>query len=144
MSSSRAGAPQARRYTFPPSHRLKRTRLIRSLFDRSRDDVATVAVGALRALFRRVDRSQTGHDTPLQIGFSPGPGVRSGVARNRVRRLMREVYRRHQHAVLEVQRPRADALLVMLLFRGDPATADTAIPRDLPRVLDRLVATLHP
>ena len=51
---------EQRRLTFPPSYRLKRRRLIRSLFDRTRDDVRTVledvpGVGAetRRALLRR-------------------------------------------------------------------------------------------
>ena len=126
-----------RRYTFPKSHRLKRRRLIRSLFDRSRDDVDTVAVGCIRLLFRVVDRDETGHDTPIQVGFAPGHRVESGVERNRVRRLLREVYRVHQHTLVDlfVRIPRT--LLVMILFRGAPAQADDCIERDLPRAMEQ-------
>lgn len=131
--SPRDDAP--RRYTFPPSHRLKRRRLIRSLFDRSRDDVGTTAVGCVRLLYRRVDRDDLGHDVPLQIGFAPGRRVDSGVERNRVRRLLREVYRVRQHDLVDLFLRRDDALIVMALFRGDPAQADACIRRDLPKAM---------
>jgi len=127
-----------RRYTFPKSHRLKRRRLIRSLFDRSREDVGTVAVGCVRLLFRIVDRDALGHDVPVQVGFAPGGRAEPGVERNRVRRLLREAYRTHQHTVTDPFEERADALTVMILFRGGPETAD-AVWDDLPRALDRMV-----
>lgn len=139
------------RLTFPRSHRLKRRRLIRSLFDRRRADVGTVATGCVRLLFRVVPRAATGYDTPIQVGFAPGRRVRNAVARTRVRRLLREVYRVHQHVVVDLfarrpASPNADragpdaagrALIVMILFRGDPARAADEVPRDLPRALRR-------
>jgi ribonuclease P protein component len=141
-----------RRYTFPKSHRLKRRRLIRSLFDRSRDDVRTVAVGCVRLLARVVDRDALGHDVPLQVGFAPGRRVESGVERNRVRRLLREVYRVHQHTLVDLFVCRPDALILMILFRGDPARADalhdalpaamTQMATDLQSVIDETPSTL--
>jgi len=133
-----------RRYTFPPSHRLKRRSLIRSLFDRGRDDVVTVAEGCIRLLARVVDRSALGHDVPAQVGFAPGGRVESGVERNRVRRLLRETYRRHQHPLTDGFAGRADAAVVMILFRGPPAQADTCIAEDLPVALPRLVERIRP
>ncbi len=129
-----------RRYTFPKSHRLKRRRLIRSLFDRSRDDVETVAVGCVRLLYRVVDREAIGHDVPLQVGFAPGRRVESGVERNRVRRLLREVYRVHQHALMDLFVSRPDALIVMMLFRGAPEQADDCIQEDLPQAIEQVAA----
>jgi len=125
------------RLTFPRTHRLKRKRLIRSLFDRSRQDVETVAIGCIRLLFRTASPEEVGYDVPLQIGFAPGRRVAPGVERNRVRRLLREVYRVHQHLLVDLFARRPDALLVMVLFRGDPDRAD-AISRDLPRAMRRL------
>ena len=127
-----------RRYTFPKSHRLKRRRLIRSLFDRGRDDVHTEAVGCVRLLFRVVDRDAIGFDVPIQVGFAPGRRVESGVQRNRIRRLLREVYRVHQHTLVDLFVCRADALIVMILFRGDPDEADDCIERDLPRAMEQV------
>ncbi len=96
----------------------------------------TVAVGCIRLLFRVVDREAVGHDVPIQVGFAPGSRVESGVARNRIRRLLREVYRVHQHTLVDlfVCRPE-QALVVMILFRGDPDEADACIERDLPRAM---------
>lgn len=129
-----------RRYTFPKSHRLKRRGLIRSLFDREREDVDTVAVGCVRLLYRAVDREALGHDVPLQVGFAPGRRVESGVQRTRVRRLLREVYRVHQHTLVDPFVRRPDALIVMILFRGAPDQADRCIERDLPRAMERVAA----
>ncbi len=134
-----------RRYTFPKSHRLKRRRLIRSLFDRRRDDVETVAGGCIRLLYRVVDREAIGYDVPIQVGFAPGRRVDSGVERNRIRRLLREVYRVHQHTLVDlfVCVPER-ALIVMILFRGNPADADDCIERDLPRVMQQVADRVSP
>ncbi|WP_103030222.1 ribonuclease P protein component [Salinibacter altiplanensis] len=133
---------EQRRLTFPPSYRLKRRCLIRSLFDRTRDDVETVAVGCTRLLYRVVDRDALGHDVPLQVGFAPGPRAESGVERNRIRRLLREVYRVHQYTLVDPFVCCPEALIVMMLFRGAPTQADDCIGRDLPRALRRAAASL--
>mgnify|MGYP000013984631 CR=1 FL=1 len=144
MSSRPDQTDPERRYTFPKTHRLKRRRLIRALFDRRRDDVGTEAVGCVRLLFRTVDREAVGHDVPLQVGFAPGRRVESGVERNRVRRLLREVYRVHQHTLVDLFVCRPDVLTLMVLFRGAPEQADTCIERDLPRALERVAARFAP
>jgi ribonuclease P protein component len=132
-----------RRLTFPPSYRLKRRRLIRSLFDRDRDDVQTVATGCVRLLYRVVERDALGHDVPLQVGFAPGPRAESGVERNRIRRLLREVYRVHQYTLVDLFVCRPDALIVMVLFRGTPEQADDCVERDLPRALERVATSFE-
>jgi len=132
-----------RRYTFPKSHRLKRRRLIRSLFDRRRDDVGTVAVGCVRLLYRVVDRDTLGPDVPVQIGFAPGKRAESGVERNRIRRLLRETYRVHQHTLTDPFRERPEALVVMILFRGAPKQADSCIEEDLPVALEQVAHRLE-
>lgn len=128
---------------FPRAARLKRRRLIRPLFDRRRRDVGTVAAGCIRLLFRAVPRSETGADVPVQIGFAPGR-TPSAVVRTRLRRLLREVYRVHQHDVVDLFSDRPETLTVMVLFRGRPEDAASCIPRDLPRALHRLVSQLTP
>lgn len=135
---------EGRPRTFPRVHRLKRRRLIRSLFDRAREDVGTVAAGCVRLVYRTVERAELGADVPLQIGFTPGRGARNAVDRNRIKRLLREVYRVHQHALIDLFSYRSDALVVMVLFRGDPAAATERIPIDLPRAFSRLQDALSP
>lgn len=125
--------------TFPRAVRLKRRRLIRPLFDREREDVNTLAVGCIRLLYRTVVRERTGYDVPAQVGFAPGR-VRSAVTRNRIRRILREVYRVHHHALVDLFLHRRDAVTVMVLFRGRAEAAASCIPRDLPVALEQLVA----
>ena len=134
---------ERRRYTFPRAHRLKQQRLIRPLFDRRRTDVSTVAVGAVRLLYRVMPRAEVRQDVPVKIGFAPGRRVRSGVERNRVRRLLREVYRRHQHALTDVFEGTPQTLVVMALFRGDPARAAERLPRDLPAAMQQAARRLQ-
>ena len=135
------GAPDraeaGRTRAFPRAARLKRRRLIRPLFDRNRDDVGTVAVGCIRLLYRTVARTQTGYDIPVQIGFAPGR-VRTAVLRNHIRRRLREVYRVHQHILVDLFVHRPETLTVMVLFRGRPDRAAACIPHDLPQALKRL------
>ncbi len=138
--ASDSAAPEAgRALALPRAARLKRRRLIRPLFDRTRDDVGTVAVGCVRLLYRVVPRAQTGSDARVQAGFAPGR-VRTAVARNRIRRLLREHYRVHQHTLADVFLDRPETLTVMVLFRGRRETAASCIPSDLPLALQRLAA----
>ncbi|MFQ5572091.1 MAG: ribonuclease P protein component [Rhodothermales bacterium] len=127
----------ARSLAFPRAYRLKRRRLIRPLFDRSRTDTGTVAVGCIRLLYRTVPREETGYDVPWQIGFAPGRTPRA-VQRNRIRRLLREVYRVHQHILVDLFLHRDETLTVMVLYRGRPEAASPRIMQDLPRALTRL------
>lgn len=83
-------------------------------------------------------QDEVGEDVPIQVGFSPGRKARPAVVRNRVRRLLREVYRVNQHILIDLFRDREAVLTMMILFRGDPSTAGADIPRDLPVVMLRL------
>ena len=132
------------RYTFPPTHRLKRQRLIRSLFDRSRPDVHTTAHGCVRALYRWAAPHAVGHDVPVQVGFAPGRGHPTNVQRTQVRRYLRETYRQHQHALRDALPSDAPPLIVMIVFRGASNQAATCIPRHLPRVLENVAHHLPP
>jgi ribonuclease P protein component len=132
----------ARRNTFPRAHRLKRRRLIRPLFERDHADVGRVSVGVVQVRYRVVPREETGTGAPVQAGFAPGRAARSGVGRTRLRRLMRETYRLHQHGLLDRFVGRPDSLTLMVLFRGREATAAEDLRRDLPEALRRLEARL--
>lgn len=126
-----------RRDGFPRAQRLKRRRLIRPLFDRTRADVGRVRAGAVQIRYRVVPRAETGRDVPVQVGFTPGRR-RTAVERNRLRRLLRETYRQHQHALTERFAARGDTLTAFVLFRGPAETAAEVIRRDLPAALQRL------
>ena len=133
----------ARPHAFPRSRRLKRRRLLRPLFDRARPDVGRVRVGTVALLYRAVLRSDTGEDTPFQVCFAPGRAAR-GAGRVRLRRVMRETFRLHQHGLLDAFADRPDCLTLVVLFRGRAVSADRDLARDLPDALRRLAARTVP
>lgn len=131
-------------HTLPRRARLKRRRLIRALFDRSRTDVHTLAQGCIRLVYRVAVTPEVGQHVAVQVGFIPGKGHASAVARNRIKRLLRETYRVHQHSLLAARTAAPGTLTLMVLFRGTPAQAHTCIRRDLPALLNRLATTCAP
>ncbi|MEM6328014.1 MAG: ribonuclease P protein component [Bacteroidota bacterium] len=128
---------------FPRERRLKRRDLLRPLFDRHAPDRESLAVGVVRLAWRLVPREATGQNVPFQVGFAPGRRARTNAGRTRLRRHLRETFRRHQHGLLRAMASRPhEALTLMILFRGHEDTASADLRRDLPRALDRLVARL--
>ncbi|MCY3630150.1 MAG: ribonuclease P protein component [Bacteroidota bacterium] len=102
---------------FPRSMRLKRRRLIAPLFERSASDTKSLVAGSIRILYRFVPRSTTGADEPIQVGFAPGR-CRNAVQRNRIRRRMRETWRRNQNLMGLETVPAAETLTLMVLRRS--------------------------
>ncbi len=125
-------------HNFPRAFRLKRRRLIRPLFDRSKGDVGFINVGVVQIRYRIVPRTEVGIAAPLQIGFAPGSRTRTKVGRNRVRRVMREAFRHNQYGLVNLFEKQGDCLTMMVLFRGKEATAGDDIRRDLPEALTQL------
>lgn len=120
----------------PRGFRLKRSSLIRPLFDRSRSDVGTLSQGCIRIVYRIVPRKEP--NVPVQVGFAPGRIPRA-VRRNRIKRVLREVYRVRQDDLVGLFSERDVMLTMMIVYRGsdDPA-ADARIRADLPDLLDAL------
>lgn len=123
---------------FSRAHRLKRRRLIRPLFNRKKGDVEFVNEGVVQIRYRVIPRNDVGANVPVQVGFAPGRRMHTKVGRNRVRRVMREVYRHHQHGLVDLLNQQGDCLTMMVLFRGKEATAAVGLQRDFPEALKRL------
>lgn len=124
------------------SHRLRRRRLIRPLFDRSRSDVHTASVGCVRVMYRRVEPGELPAGVPIQAGFAVGRGTGSAVARNRVKRLMREAYRAGSGPLHDVTGTVGLRLTALFMFRGQASLASDCIPRDLPHLLNLVAQRL--
>ena len=117
----------------PRAFRLKRDRLIRPLFDRRRQDVGSIPEGCVRIVYRVVPREELDADVPVQVGFASGRGPGSSrrlsaVRRNRIKRVLREAYRTHQHDLLALF-PGNRALTMMILYRGPYPRGPAGKPR---------------
>jgi RNase P protein component len=134
---TRRPAPQGQR--FPGAYRLKHRRLLRPLFRRG--EAGTVAAGCLRLLFRRVPRDAG--QPAVQVAFLPGRQP-DAVTRNRVRRILREVLRRHLARLVDLlPLAPAEMLTLGILLRGAPGPDLYArVSEDLPRALDRMLGAL--
>ena len=102
----------------------------------------TVAKGCVRILYRIASVEEVGADVPLQIGFAPGR-TSGAVARNRIRRIMREVYRVRQHDLIDLSSLVPGVVTALVLFRGKEDSAAECIPNDLPEALRRLIERLR-
>lgn len=134
----RAGQP---RLSVPRSHRLKRRRLIRPLFDRDRADVRTIPSGSIRAVYRVVD-TPDGGSTPLQVGVFVSRRAGGAVRRNRIRRQMREAYRHRHPDLVTALAGRPGMLTLALVFRGSPDVDWNTLRRDVSSVVERLIRNL--
>ncbi len=101
-----------------------------------------VGEGAVRVLARVVDQQSGAQGMAVQVGFSSGRR-RTAVERNRIRRVLRESYRLHQHALLDLFSGTARILTMMILYRGRSDEVSVRVPRDLPRALDRIFFTFR-
>ncbi|MEL7360634.1 MAG: ribonuclease P protein component [Bacteroidota bacterium] len=130
------------RHRWPRAFRLKRRRLIRPLFDRRRPDVHRVTAGSIAVLYRLATEQEVGQHVPIQVGFAPGRRARTNAGRTRLRRLLRETFRVHQHPLVDLFSDRPETFTAMVLFRGQEATASQQIRRDLPRAIQLMMEDL--
>ncbi len=102
-----------------------------------------LAGGCIRIVYRIVSREELRNaEGPVQVGFAPGR-IRTAVRRNRIKRLLREVYRVHQDDLVGLFYDRDDALTMMIIYRGDVEEGPPAAVRirtDLPPLLAELRA----
>lgn len=70
--------------------------------------------GYLLAVDEKFNRGQQ-----FRIGFAVSRQVKSAVARNRIRRLMREAYRRNKGVLRELFREKEEFFSLVLMYKGD-------------------------
>ena len=78
-----------------------------------------------------------GVEVSLQVGFAVGKSTGGAVVRNRVKRILREVYRMNQRVLVDLFSERPDVLTMMIVYRGNPADEE-ALRTDLAGALSRL------
>lgn len=131
------------RHRLPRRASLKHRKWIAALFDRSQSAKGSLAVGCIRLVFRvvsDVDPSEAGR---VFVGFSPGSRIRGAVNRNRVKRLLRECYRREQGVLMNALSGNREALTLMVVYRIDSARPFSEIREDMTRAVASLASRLH-
>lgn len=88
---------QKRKYSFKKINRLKSKKGFQLTFTRGRAVVDGLAV----LYVRYVGDDVLGDSGDLKIGFAAGKKLGCAVVRNRIKRLMREVFRKHQDKLRE-------------------------------------------
>ncbi len=129
--------PTTTRNTFKKSERLCSQILIDRLFQ---GESRSVAAFPIRAVFLPVD-------TEVQPGVSilisvPKKRFHDAVDRNRVKRQIREAYRKHKHALVAQMAAQGRGLLVAFVYVSDKIESTSYIEKRMTRLLEKISTEL--
>lgn len=124
LTSDQSAGGKAARRTFPGSRCLKRRLLIQSLFERTRNETRSLSQGPIQLLYRRVPTDSTGTTSPVQVGFAVGKQSGGAVKRNRIKRILREEYRRNRVDLERQQASPNTCLIIMVMLRNARASSE--------------------
>ena len=118
---------------FPKREHICSTRLMDLLFGSGSQHVVAFP---LRAVFRKTDRQQTG--VPVQVLISVSKRhFKHAVDRNRVKRQVREAYRRQKQPLCDAI-PAEESLLLGLIWISDEHAPSTVVDERIGRLLKRI------
>jgi ribonuclease P protein component len=121
----------------PKSRRLSRKRLIQPLFDRDDVDTCSISSGSVRILYRWSGQEAGQTRVPFQVGFAVGRSMGKAVARNRIKRVLRDEVRRNLGVLWPALEDVRDMLTFMVVVRRRPENA-SRLRRDVAAGLARL------
>lgn len=125
------------RYTFKKSERLCSRILMDRLFQ---GDNHSVSAYPLRAVFLPVDLTeQEGVSVLMSV---PKKRFHDAVDRNRVKRQLREAYRKHKHALAEQMAARKQGLLIAFIYVSAQIESTAYIEKRMTRLLEKIAETL--
>ena len=125
------------RYTFKKSERLCSRILMDRLFQ---GDNLSVSAYPLRAVFLLVDLTeQEGVSVLMSV---PKKRFHDAVDRNRVKRQLREAYRKHKHALAEQMAARKQGLLIAFIYVSAQIESTAYIEKRMTRLLEKIAETL--
>lgn len=125
------------RYTFKKSERLCSRILMDRLFQ---GDNLSVSAYPLRAVFLLVDLTeQEGVSVLMSV---PKKRFHDAVDRNRVKRQLREAYRKHKHALAEQMATRKQGLLIAFIYVSAQIESTAYIEKRMTRLLEKIAETL--
>lgn len=95
-----------------------------------------MAAYPLRAVFYKTDRQQTG--VPVQVLISvPKKHFKHAVDRNRVKRQVREAYRRHKQPLWDAI-PSEESLLIGFIWVSDELSPSDIVTERIKKLLTRI------
>ena len=125
------------RYTFKKSERLCSRILMDRLFQ---GDNHSVSAYPLRAVFLPVDLTeQEGVSVLMSV---PKKRFHDAVDRNRVKRQLREAYRKHKHALAEQMAARKQGLLIAFIYVSAQIESTAYIEKRMTHLLEKIAETL--
>ena len=125
--------PQPIRYTFKKSERLCSRILMDRLFQ---GDNRSVSAYPIRAVFLPVDpTAQQGVSVLISV---PKKRFHDAVDRNRVKRQVREAYRKHKHALTSRMAERGEGLLIAFVYVSPQIESTDYIEKRMVRLLDKI------
>lgn len=125
------------RNTFKKSERLCSRILMDRLFQGSNHSVSAYP---LRAVFLPVDTNeQKGVSVLMSV---PKKRFHDAVDRNRVKRQLRETYRKHKHALTEQMSARNQGLLIAFIYVSSQIESSAHIEKRMIRLLEKISETL--
>lgn len=125
--------PQPIRYTFKKSERLCSRILMDRLFQ---GDNRSVSAYPIRAVFLPVDpTAQQGVSVLISV---PKKRFHDAVDRNRVKRQLREAYRKHKHALISRMSERGEGLLIAFVYVSPQIEPTEHIEKRMVRLLDKI------
>ena len=129
--------PQPIRYTFKKSERLCSRILMDRLFQ---GDNRSVSAYPIRAVFLPVDpTAQQGVSVLISV---PKKRFHDAVDRNRVKRQLREAYRKHKHALISRMAERGEGLLIAFVYVSPQIEPTDYIEKRMVRLLDKICEAL--
>ena len=125
--------PQPIRYTFKKSERLCSRILMDRLFQ---GDNRSVSAYPIRAVFLPVEpTAQQGVSVLISV---PKKRFHDAVDRNRVKRQLREAYRKHKHALISRMSERGEGLLIAFVYVSPQIEPTEHIEKRMVRLLDKI------
>lgn len=126
-----------KRNTFKKSERLCSRILMDSLFQGANHSVAAFPI---RAVFLPVEAEvQTGVSVLISV---PKKRFHDAVDRNRVKRQIREAYRKNKHTLVEHMATQGKGLLIAFVYVSDKIEPTAHIEKRMTRLLNKIQAEL--
>ena len=125
--------PASPRHTFKKSERLCSRILMDRLFQ---GDNRSVSAYPVRAVFLPVEQAeQQGVSVLISV---PKKRFHDAVDRNRVKRQLREAYRKHKHTLTAQMAERGQGLLIAFVYVGEKAETTAYIEKRMVRLLEKI------